>query len=682
MTSRHLRRSAAALAAAAALGAAGLQCAGSASAAEPQPTTVHYKGLTVPIPAGWNVVDLAQSPHTCVRFDEHTVYLGRPGAEQDCPAHLIGPKTDALLLEPFSGATTSAGVPAVTVPAGSAAPTTLPIGDGRDVRVAFEGAGVYATGEYGASRSVIEGIIAAAGLDDTAVPQSVPRKPMTAFTANGTAATASSASFTGKGFESCSAPSSSSMDAWDASPYRGVGIYMGGPTLSCAQPNLTASWVAQRSADGWYMMPIYDGLQAASISSSGAASQGASAADAAVAEAQSLGFASGTVLYDDMEQYSSSYRSNVLSYLSGWSDRLHVLGYRSGVYSSGSSGIADLVSVYDSTTLVRPDTVWIADWNGSATASDPYVPAADWAGHQRIHQYAGQVSETYGGVTLAIDRDYVDVGPGDPGMTDLAAGDLTGDGHADLIGVEVSTGKLWLYKGHADGTIDGGSTRTEIGPGGWNGMTGLTIGDFDGDGKQDVAGVETSTGKLWLYRGHGDGTIDGGSTRTEMGTGWNSMTNLAAGDFDGDGKDDLTGVEVATGKLWLYSGHGDGTIDGGSTRTQLGTGWNSMTKIVSPGDMNGDGKDDLVATENSTGKLWLYRGHGDGTIDGGSTRVEIGSGGWNGISDYAGGDFDGDGVGDLAAVESAPGDTGKLYLYKGTGSGGLGTRTEIGSSGW
>jgi hypothetical protein len=98
--------------------------------------------------------------------------------------------------------------------------------------------------------------------------------------------------------------------------------------------------------------------------------------------------------------------------------------------------------------------------------------------------------------------------------------------------------------------------------------------------------------------------------------------------------------------------------------------------------MNGDGKDDLVATETSTGKLFLYHGRGDGTVDGGSTRVEIGSGGWNGISDYAGADFDGDGVGDLAAVESQPGATGKLYLYKGTGSGGLGTRTEIGSGGW
>ncbi|MFI9039866.1 hypothetical protein ACIGYQ_32635, partial [Streptomyces sp. NPDC053726] len=72
----------------------------------------------------------------------------------------------------------------------------------------------------------------------------------------------------------------------------------------------------------------------------------------------------------------------------------------------------------------------------------------------------------------------------------------------------------------------------------------------------------------------------------------------------------------------------------------------------------------------------------NGTIDGGSSRTEIGSRGWNGISDYAGGDFTGDGTGDLVAVASQPGATGKLYFYKGNGRGGLNTRVELSSGGW
>ncbi|MEU4120269.1 VCBS repeat-containing protein [Kitasatospora sp. NPDC028055] len=259
-------------------------------------------------------------------------------------------------------------------------------------------------------------------------------------------------------------------------------------------------------------------------------------------------------------------------------------------------------------------------------------------------------------------------GPSDPGMTNLTAGDFNGDGKKDLVAVEVSTGKLWLYPGSGSGTL---GSRVEIGTGGWNGMSNLAAGDLNGDGKDDIVATEKSTGKLWLYPGTGRGLGD----RVEIGSGgWNGMNNSAVGDFNGDGKKDLVASENSTGKLWLYPGNGHGLGD----RVEIGTsGWNGMNKIVSPGDMNKDGKDDLVATETSTGKLWLYPGTGRGLGD----RVEIGSGGWNGISDYAGADFTGDGIGDLAAVESAPGETGKLYLYKGTGNG-LSSRTEIGTGGW
>ncbi|WP_432084671.1 FG-GAP repeat domain-containing protein, partial [Streptomyces sp. WAC 04229] len=188
--------------------------------------------------------------------------------------------------------------------------------------------------------------------------------------------------------------------------------------------------------------------------------------------------------------------------------------------------------------------------------------------------------------------------------------------------------------------------------------------------------TEKSTGKLYLYKGTGNGL----ATRTEIGTGgWNGMSNVFAGDFNADGNDDIGATEESTGKLYLYKGHGNGTITGLGGREEIGTGgWNGMNKAVSPGDMNKDGKDDLIATEKSTGKLYLYKGTGNGL----ATRTEIGTGGWNGISGYAGADFTGDGTGDLAAVESNTGETGKLYLYKGTGNGGLTDRTEIGTGGW
>ncbi|KAF2780149.1 ATP/GTP-binding protein [Streptomyces sp. OM5714] len=656
-----------------------LQSGATAAAAEPT-TTIDYRGLSLEVPADWTVVDLAKDPRTCVRMDQHTVYLGHPGAEQSCPTHVIAEKTEAIVLEPFAGAGSRFDVPQVVVPAGSPAPRSLPATDSREARLAFEGTGVYATLSHGPSTALVEEVLSSVRVRAAAEPETTPR-PAVKQRMAAVASSTPSTGYKGKAFDACSAPSSGAMDDWASSPYSGVAIYMGGPSRACSQPNLSASWVSGRSSDGWHILPIYAGLQAGSISSSSAKSQGRAAADAAVDLAQGLGFVRGTVLYIDMESYSSGYRTNVLNYLSGWTERVQELHYRSGVYSSSSTGIKDLSSVYSSTTLERPDVVWVANWNGRADTSDVNLPANQWANHQRVHQYAGNVTETYNGTTIQIDRNYVDVGAAnlvaDPGMTSLTAGEFTGDSKGDLIAVEVETGKLWLYRGPNVGTK---SSRTEIGTGGWNGMTNLAAGDLNHDGKDDLVATEESTGKLYLYKGNGNGTITGIGGRTEIGTGgWNGMTNVFAGDFNGDGIDDIGATEKSTGKLFLYKGNGNGTITGIGGRTEIGTGgWNGMNKVASPGDMNKDGKDDLVATEKSTGKLYLYKGNGNGL----TSRTEIGTGGWNGISGLAAADFTGDGTGDIAAVESNTGETGKLYLYKGTGNGTLTTRTEIGTGGW
>ena len=86
---------------------------------------------------------------------------------------------------------------------------------------------------------------------------------------------------------------------------------------------------------------------------------------------------------------------------------LHAAGYKSGVYSSSSSGVADLVANF--TKYAMPDVIWDALWNGEANTADPVIPAADWAGHHRVHQFLGGANATYGGDTINIDQDYLDV---------------------------------------------------------------------------------------------------------------------------------------------------------------------------------------------------------------------------------------------------------------------------------
>ncbi|MEU4268620.1 FG-GAP-like repeat-containing protein [Streptomyces sp. NPDC026092] len=242
-------------------------------------------------------------------------------------------------------------------------------------------------------------------------------------------------------------------------------------------------------------------------------------------------------------------------------------------------------------------------------------------------------------------------------------GDMNGDRRADVL-VRDQVGRLWFLPGDMSGRM--------VGSGGWNAMNALTRhGDFSGDGREDVIAREASTGKLWLYPGTGSGTL---GTRKLLGSGgWNAMSRIVAfGDLSGDGRGDVVAVEKSTGKLWLYPG----TTSGGlGARKLLGNGgWNGMNALVAAGDMNKDGRADLVAREASTGKLWLYPGRA-GSF---GSRVMIGSGGWNGMHTIlAVGDYGGDGTVDLAATTTGSfvGDgcrgAGCLVLYPGTGTGSL-----------
>ena len=310
--------------------------------------TVHFGGRAVEVPRGWSVLRLAEHPDACVRLDRRAVYLGTPGANQDCPSNAIG-RRRAILIEPRSAARPRASASAVAPPTSVSSPEA----------------------------------------------------------------------FTGLGFDACAAPSSRTMTAWAASPYRGIGVYVGGGNRACSQPNLTSTWVGEQVAAGWHLIPTYVGLQAPtsacgscaklSTTFSKATAQGAEEAIAAVEDAAAIGIGPGSPIYFDMEAYTrtASASSATLTFLSSWTSQLHALGYVSGVYSSSASGIADLGRAVGG-TYTLPDHVWTANWNGEQNTLDPYLPSTAWPSHQRIHQYRGGHDETYGLMTINIDNDYVD----------------------------------------------------------------------------------------------------------------------------------------------------------------------------------------------------------------------------------------------------------------------------------
>jgi SpoIID/LytB domain protein len=191
--------------------------------------------------------------------------------------------------------------------------------------------------------------------------------------------------------------------------------------------------------------------------------------------------------------------------------------------------------------------------------------------------------------------------------------------------------------------------------------------DFNRDNRVDVL-ARTKSGDLRLYPGNGRNAW--GKVQ-RIGTGWNTITAIvSAGDATGDGNGDIWARDKA-GRLWLYPGTGKGAV---GKRFVVGTGgWNGMTIITAASDLNRDGRNDLVARDKS-GRLWFYPGKGNGYL---GARKQIGSG-WNGMTAIVGtGDMTGDGNADIVARDTS----GRLWLYPGTASATLGKRKQIGS-GW
>ena len=322
----------------------------------------------------------------CVRLDRRAVYVGTPSATQHCPAHAVG-RRRAILIDPQAPSHTADG------PKSRLQSTFGPSAAGRST----------ASHRHGECRH---------------------RHPRERVRGG-------SSAFTGLGFDACATPSTKAMSAWLASPYRAIGVYIGGVNRACSQPNLTTAWVGTEVAAGWHLIPTYVGLQSptsgcsscAKLNANKATAQGTAAANDAVTHAQSVDMGAGSPIYFDMEGYSRTSKASdaTLAFLAAWTKRLHALGYRSGVYGSSASTIADLAGQIGFGYQL-PDDVWTANWNGRADTADPYVPSGAWARHQRLHQFRGGHNETYGGVRINVDSDYVDgatVGtpPGPPVLT-------------------------------------------------------------------------------------------------------------------------------------------------------------------------------------------------------------------------------------------------------------------------
>ena len=217
----------------------------------------------------------------------------------------------------------------------------------------------------------------------------------------------------------------------------------------------------------------------------------------------------------------------------------------------------------------------------------------------------------------------------------IAVGDFNGDGKLD-IAIATGYNTISIFLGNGNGTFTAGATVGLPADGPEDYAIVIQVGDFNGDGKLDMAVSGIDSDYVYILLGNGNGTF---ALKSKYSIPY-QVCAIVVGDFNGDGKPDLAVQGGFGGSISLLLGNGDGTF---TLKSPLAV--SSTQYILAAGDFDGDGKLDLAVSDNANNSVDLYLGNGDGTFTAGPSLADETGSGYLLI-----GDFNGDGRADIAST--------------------------------
>jgi hypothetical protein len=263
------------------------------------------------------------------------------------------------------------------------------------------------------------------------------------------------------------------------------------------------------------------------------------------------------------------------------------LGYGNGSFSSQAT--------YSTGSSSNPWSVAVGDLNNDG---HPDIAVANW-GTSNVGIFIG-----YGNGSFTTQQTKSTAYASEP--LPVAVVDFNADGRLDIMVANYLANNIGIFLGDGNGTF---SSQTTYDTGAGSGPSSIAVGDFNNDSRLDSVVANIETNNIGVFLGYGNGTF---SSQTTFSTSNDSQpVAVAIGDFNKDNRLDIAVANLGTNNIVIFLGYGNGTFVSQATYS---TGSGSGPLSIAVGDFNNDSRLDIVVTNFWVDNIGVFLGYGNGTF--------------------------------------------------------------------